>query len=67
MNSSIRLIINGERREGSEGGWGDVINPATGESVGRVAYASPADLDEALAREVLAGHRRQLVAAGNDG
>ena len=44
--SEFKLLINGALRDGAESA--DVLNPATGESIGKVAYASTADLDEAL-------------------
>jgi succinate-semialdehyde dehydrogenase / glutarate-semialdehyde dehydrogenase len=42
------LLINGVWREGSANASEDVLNPATGQSIGKVAHASTADLDEAL-------------------
>ena len=42
------LVIDGKWRAGSENSGADVLNPATGVSVGQVAFASVADLDEAL-------------------
>ncbi len=42
------LVIDGQWRAGSDGSGAEVLNPATGESVGRVAYATADDLDEAL-------------------
>ncbi len=48
MSSKFQLLINGMGREGSEGVAVDVINPATGESIGKVAYGSPADMREAI-------------------
>ena len=48
MNSHFPLVIDGRWRDGSDGASEDVLNPATGESIGRVAHASRADLDEAL-------------------
>ncbi|NWD04139.1 NAD-dependent succinate-semialdehyde dehydrogenase [Pseudomonas gingeri] len=49
MNCKFQLLINGVERDGSEGASEAVMNPATGESIGRVAHASSADLDEILA------------------
>src|SRR3954451_11184030 len=46
--SDISHFINGKRVQGSSGRGGDVFNPATGEKVGRVACASPADVDRAV-------------------
>ncbi|WP_110634027.1 NAD-dependent succinate-semialdehyde dehydrogenase [Salinicola salarius] len=47
--SDVRLYIDGEWREGQDGRQIDVINPATGEVIGRVAHAATSDLDAALA------------------
>jgi len=44
-----RLLIAGEWRDASGGKTIAVVNPATGEPIGRVAHASVADLDLALA------------------
>ncbi len=49
MTIEFPLVIDGTWREGSTSAGQDVVNPATGESIGRVAHASAADLDEALA------------------
>lgn len=49
MYPSTQLFIDGRWREGAAGRSLDVLNPATGESIGVVAHAEPADLDEALA------------------
>ncbi|MBB1251195.1 aldehyde dehydrogenase family protein [Rhizobium sp. G21] len=48
MTSKFQLLIDGEQCEGSEGAAVDVINPATGDSLGQVAYGSPADIENAL-------------------
>ncbi len=48
MTIEFPLVINGKWREGSTNASEDVLNPATGESIGKVAHASTADLDEAL-------------------
>lgn len=48
MTSMFQLLIDGTSREGSEGTTVPVVNPATGEAFGEVAYASSRDLDEAL-------------------
>lgn len=48
MTSLFQLLIDGTSREGSEGVTVPVVNPATGEVFGDVAYASASDLDEAL-------------------
>ncbi|CAO1668435.1 NAD-dependent succinate-semialdehyde dehydrogenase [Salinicola sp. NYA28a] len=47
--SDVKLYIDGEWREGQDGRQIDVVNPATGEVIGRVAHATTADLDAALA------------------
>lgn len=49
MASEFRILLDGVEREGSTGESQDVINPATGESIGKVACATAADLDETLA------------------
>src|SRR5438552_17984163 len=46
--SDISHFINGKRVQGSSGRGGDVFNPATGEKVRRVAFASAADVDSAV-------------------
>ena len=48
MSSKFQLLINGKSREGAEGVAVDVINPATGESIGKVAYGAPADIAKAI-------------------
>lgn len=48
MTSDFQLLIDGSDHEGSEGRSAPVLNPATGESIGQVAYASGADLDVAV-------------------
>ncbi|MER9645396.1 NAD-dependent succinate-semialdehyde dehydrogenase [Mesorhizobium sp. M0199] len=48
MNHDFQLLINGSSRAGSTGQSQPVVNPATGESIGRVAYASPEDLSETV-------------------
>ena len=45
---NTELFINGKWRAASSNDWLDVINPATEESVGKVAVAQISDLDEAL-------------------
>lgn len=44
-----RLFINGTWRDAADGRSLAVLNPANGEEIGRVAHASRADLDAALA------------------
>jgi succinate-semialdehyde dehydrogenase/glutarate-semialdehyde dehydrogenase len=48
MASEFQLLIDGLGREGSDDAVDDVVNPATGESIGKVACATLADLEEAL-------------------
>src|SRR6185295_7156253 len=43
-----RLLIDNQWRDAAGGKALDVLNPATGERIGRVAHASTADLDQAL-------------------
>ena len=56
---TVQLLIDGQWRDGSEGKSDDILNPATGQSIGRVPHASRADLDAALdaAREGFATWR----------
>jgi aldehyde dehydrogenase (NAD+) len=62
-----RLLIGGEWREGGGKGF-DTLNPATGEVLTRVADASPADVDAAVAAarkafDDLAGPWRKMTAS----
>ncbi|PFG62821.1 malonate-semialdehyde dehydrogenase (acetylating)/methylmalonate-semialdehyde dehydrogenase [Thioclava sp. ES.031] len=41
--------INGKRVAGTSGRFGEVFNPATGEQIAKVALATPAELDAAIA------------------
>ena len=43
------LYINGQWRQGSTGAWAEDVNPATGQVFARVAQASAADVEEAIA------------------
>lgn len=45
----LELLIDGVFRSGSTGAGEDLIDPATGDVLGRLPHASTADLDEALA------------------
>ncbi len=47
--SDTRLLIDGEWCDAASGKTLDVINPATGRAIGKVAHAGIADLDRALA------------------
>src|SRR5437764_13830070 len=47
--SDTQLFINGTWRPSHSGRTIDVLNPATEETIGTVAHADRADLDEALA------------------
>src|SRR6195952_3135829 len=46
--TDTRLLINGEWCDAASGKTLDVINPATGQAIGRVAHAGIPDLDRAL-------------------
>lgn len=61
MNSEFKLLIGGNRREGSTGKNASVLNPATGESIGRVAFASVDDLKEAIGIATRGQHEWQSV------
>ncbi|MCB1544695.1 MAG: aldehyde dehydrogenase family protein, partial [Rhodoblastus sp.] len=45
----VLLLIDGEWTAGTSGKSQDILNPATGQSIGTVPHASKADLDRALA------------------
>jgi succinate-semialdehyde dehydrogenase/glutarate-semialdehyde dehydrogenase len=47
--TDTRLLINGEWCDAASGKTIDVLNPATGKTIGKVAHAGIADLDRALA------------------
>ena len=49
MYNSFGLFIDGSWTRPQAGGTLSVMNPATGEEIGRVAHAERADLDRALA------------------
>ncbi|MBC1241046.1 NAD-dependent succinate-semialdehyde dehydrogenase [Nostoc sp. 2RC] len=49
MNQEFGLLIDGKWRNGSDNRFGELINPATEQVIGRVAYASQTDVDLALA------------------
>jgi succinate-semialdehyde dehydrogenase/glutarate-semialdehyde dehydrogenase len=46
---ALHMIIDGEKVSGGGRRTFDVINPATGEPIGALPLADPADLDRALA------------------
>ena len=45
----VQMLIDGEWTDGTSGKSQDILNPATGQSIGKVPHASTADLDRALA------------------
>jgi len=49
MYPDVQLFIDGQWRASRDGRTIDVVNPATGETLGTVAHAGIADLDDALA------------------
>ena len=49
MYTDVSLFIDGEWTAGSSGKSEPIINPATGKALARLAHASTADLDRALA------------------
>ncbi len=72
---STELLIDGQWRPALDGKTIPVVNPATGEEIGRVAKAGTADLDQALAaaqkgfvawRKVSAFDRRKILRAAAD-
>ncbi len=46
--SDIQHYIGGKRVDGASGRWGDVYNPATGEKIRRVAFATAGEVDQAV-------------------
>ncbi len=46
--SDIQHYVGGKPVDGSSGRWGDVYNPATGDKIRRVAFASAAEIDRAV-------------------
>ena len=48
MATEIGHYINGKRIGGQSGRFGDVTNPATGEVTGKVAFATEAEVDQAV-------------------
>jgi malonate-semialdehyde dehydrogenase (acetylating) / methylmalonate-semialdehyde dehydrogenase len=48
LMSDIQHYIGGKRVDGSSGRWGDVYNPATGEKIRRVAFATAGEVDRAV-------------------
>jgi succinate-semialdehyde dehydrogenase / glutarate-semialdehyde dehydrogenase len=62
MSIEFPLLIDGAWREGSARISEDVLNPATGESIGKVAHASIADLDQALETAVRGFREWRVVA-----
>src|SRR5690606_757143 len=63
----IRLLIGGKWTSGTGGAATDIENPATGEVLGRVPHAGPADLDaaaSAAAKGFVAWSRMPVSARG---
>ena len=48
MYETLAMFIDGQWVQGSDGKSEEVLNPATGTSIGRLPHASRADLDRAL-------------------
>jgi succinate-semialdehyde dehydrogenase/glutarate-semialdehyde dehydrogenase len=63
----FQLLIDGVSREGSEGATATVVNPASGEAFGKVAYASAEDLDQTLRAAARGLKSWQAVPAWNGG
>lgn len=61
MTTEFMLLINGRWRQSSSAYSEEVLNPATGERLGRVAHATVDDLDEALEVAVLGLQQWQAV------
>ncbi len=52
MSKDIGHFIGGKRVAGQSGRFGEVFNPTTGEAAGRVAFASKAEMDAAVANSL---------------
>jgi succinate-semialdehyde dehydrogenase/glutarate-semialdehyde dehydrogenase len=65
MYPELSLHINGEWTKGSSGKDEPVVNPATGEEIGRLPHASKSDLDAALAAAD-AGFRKWKKTSAHD-
>lgn len=63
MYSDTLLYINGVWRSGQAGETIDVVNPATGEVIGKLAKANTTDLDEALSAAAEAFKRWSATSA----
>ena len=48
--TSLNHWIGGKPYDGPVERWGDVFNPATGQSTTRVAFATPAVVDQAVSK-----------------
>lgn len=48
MYPKVQMFIAGEWTDGSSGKSEDILNPATGQPIGKTPHASKADLDRAL-------------------
>src|SRR5580700_8117231 len=46
--TDIQHFVHGKPMAGSSGRWGDVFNPATGEQIRRVAFATAGEVDTAV-------------------
>jgi malonate-semialdehyde dehydrogenase (acetylating)/methylmalonate-semialdehyde dehydrogenase len=46
--TDIQHFVHGKPMAGSSGRWGDVFNPATGEQIRRVAFATAGEVDKAV-------------------
>ncbi len=49
MPQVLHHFVDGERREGTSGRFGDVFNPATGELQAQVPFAAKAEVEQAIA------------------
>jgi len=67
MQTDFNLLINGSSRAGSTGDWVPVLNPATEETIGRVAYASSEDLSQTIAAASRGTREWRSVAAWERG
>ena len=60
--NNAQLLINGEFVESKTQQWQDIVNPATQEVLGRVPFATPDEVNAAIAAAQMA----LAPSAGND-
>ena len=61
---SVKLLINGEFVESKTKEWKDVVNPATQQVLARVPFATPDELEAAVAAVIAEGKFRTYDMGG---